>query len=663
MKHIWVALFSLALLVACAEEPPVPDPEEPAADELPEEQEPAQEAMTDSELLHNWLDEQYEEYLAFSPMQLTRMGEKKYYDQLDDFSVSGLQERVNWLEDSVETMSEEFDYAALDHEAQLSYDLWHFQLERLQQQLRYVDYPYVFDQMRAPHNRLPQFMINSHDVDSYDDMRAYISRLEAFETALGDLLQRAEQQANNDIRPPRFAFEQIARQAENMITGQPFGNGEDSPLWADAQEKIAALEEAGEVDSEQAEALRNDARAALTDAVEPIYQELLTWVASEQEYAAENPTGVSKYEGGERFYEHQLWNHTTTDMTAEEIHQLGLAEVERIQIEMIELMREVGFDGELQDFFDYIRTDEQFRYPDTDAGREAYMADTRDFLASMEERLPEYFGLMPQAELEVRRVEAFREQDGAPPHYYPSTPDGTRPGIYYLHLSDMDSLSKADMESIAYHEGVPGHHMQIAIQQELTTLPDFRTQERYTVYTEGWALYAEKLAKEMGAFEDPYSDFGRLNAEIWRAIRLVVDTGLHAMDWTEDEAVEYMLENGALSESVARAEVQRYLVMPGQATAYKVGMMRIEELRDMAENELAEMFEIRAFHDVILGGGALPLPMLQARVENWIETVQTGLGGMQDDAEPEVDEAVEEEVEEETHDPREIDPETEGNTP
>jgi uncharacterized protein (DUF885 family) len=284
-----------------------------------------------------------------------------------------------------------------------------------------------------------------------------------------------------------------------------------------------------------------------------------------------------------------------------------------------------GFDGDLQEFFAFVRDDPQFYYPSTDQGRQAYLDTARVHLDDIQERLPEYFGLMPTAGLEVRRVEAFREQPGQAQHHQRGTPDGSRPGIYYAHLIDMGAMPIPQMEVIAYHEGLPGHHMQVSIAQERTGMPMFRTQAGFTAFSEGWGLYAEALAAEMGAYEDPYSDFGRLTSEIWRAIRLVVDTGLHSMGWTEGQAVDYFTANSAISEGQIRAEVRRYLVMPGQATAYKIGMITIQELRGRAESALGDAFDIREFHDTVLGGGALPLSILERRAEDWIAARLAGV--------------------------------------
>jgi uncharacterized protein (DUF885 family) len=313
-------------------------------------------------------------------------------------------------------------------------------------------------------------------------------------------------------------------------------------------------------------------------------------------------------------------------MTADEIHELGLKEVARIRGDMEAIKASVGFEGTLNAFFTMLRDskdDERFYYPDTDEGRLAYIADATADIERIKAELPNYFGILPKADLIVKRVEAFREQDGAAQHYFPGTPDGTRPGIYYAHLSDMTAMPKRELEVIAYHEGIPGHHMQIAIAQELTGVPQFRTQANFTAYAEGWGLYSEWLAKEMpGTYDDPYSDFGRLGSEIWRAIRLVIDTGLHSKGWTEEQAVQYFLDNAAITEAQARSEVQRYIVMPGQATAYKIGMIKIQELRAKAESELGDKFDIRGFHDTVLGGGAMPLELLERKVDAWIEEVK-----------------------------------------
>jgi len=341
--------------------------------------------------------------------------------------------------------------------------------------------------------------------------------------------------------------------------------------------------------------------------------------------ASTEAQGVSALPKGAELYTASLLNQTTTQLNAQEIHAIGLSEVARLLGEMEAIKQSVDFDGTLQAFFAFIKnsqSDERFYYPDTDAGRQGYIDDSTAYLAFIDSKLPEYFGLLPKAKLVVKRVEAFREQPGAAQHYSAGTPDGSRDGVYYAHLSDMSAMPKNEMEAIAYHEGSPGHHMQISISQELKGVPAFRTQQFFNGYVEGWALYSELLAKEMGAYQNPYSDFGRLVTEMWRAIRLVVDTGIHAKGWSEQQAVEYFMQNSPISEGQIRSEVRRYFVMPGQATGYKIGMIKILELRTKAQQALGDKFDIRAFHDIVLGGGAVPLTLLEQMIDSWISKTQ-----------------------------------------
>ena len=581
--------------------------------------------QTETDRINQWFDEKYEEYLQMNPMMLTQLGRKEQYDQVDDMSEEAVDQMLDWRASTVAEMNDQFDYEQLEPEAQISFDLWEYQYEILRDGREFLRHNYIFDQMRSVHTRVPNFLINFHNVDEKQDMNDYISRVEGISRAIGQLLERADLQAEMDIRPPRFSHEIVIRQAEALLDGVPFTDGDDgSPLWDDATAKIDSLVENGAISDDEADNLREETRTALLDHFQPAYQNLIEWVTSDMEYAEARPTGVSRHVNGEAYYNYMLRYNTTTDLTAEEIHQIGLDEVDRIMGEMEVIKNEVGFDGDMQAFFEFYSTDGRFFYPNTDEGRQGYIEDSKAYLDALEDKLDEFFGILPQAGLVVRRVEPFREQDGAPQHYMPGTPDGSRSGVYYAHLSDMSSMPKTTMEAIAYHEGNPGHHMQISIAQELENVPQFRTQERFTVYTEGWALYSEKLAKEMGGYEDPYSDFGRLVTEMWRAIRLVVDTGLHAKGWTEADAVAYFKEHSPIADGAIRAEVRRYMVMPGQATGYKIGMIKIEELRAHAEEELGDQFDIRSFHDTVLGGGSLPLHILEDEVNRWIDSQKAG---------------------------------------
>lgn len=612
MKKTIVWLAAILFVSACSQQEA--EAPEPVAEEATQEA-----TQTESERLNTWFEERYEEQLQFSPSQLTFIGRKDRYDEFDDASEEGEDLQLEWQRQTVETMEQQFDYEALTPDAQISYDIWKYQYEEAVAGLEFRGNQYMFTQFFGPQAFLPTFMSNFHRVDEVSDMEAYIKRLDEAARVLNQLLERAQAYAENGVRPPRFAYEGVVQQARAVITGAPFTEGEDSALWADANRKIDGLVDAEKVTGEEADALRESARAALAGDFQAFYEDLIAWVEADIENTGEEPSGVGTLPNGVAYYNHLLSSYTTTDMTADEIHDLGLAEVSRLRSEMEAIKREVGFEGDLQEFFDFVRDDPQFYKPNTDEGRQEFIDEVEQKLAFINERLPDYFGTLPKAGLVVKRVEPYREEDGGAQHYSSGTPDGSRPGIYYMHLSDMNAMPLPQLEVVAYHEGNPGHHMQNSIAQELEDVPTFRTQANFGAYGEGWGLYSELLALEMGAYEDPYSNFGRLSSEMWRALRLVVDTGLHSKGWSEQEAVEFMLQNSAEPLASVQSEVRRYLVLPGQATSYKVGMIKIQQLRSRAEEALGDRFDIRAFHDTILTGGAMPLKLLERRVENWIE--------------------------------------------
>jgi uncharacterized protein (DUF885 family) len=584
-----------------------------------------QATQTESERLNAWLEERYEEQLQFSPSSLTFIGRKDRYDELDDQSEAGEDEQLEWQRKTVETMEREFDYDALTPDAQISYDIWKYQYEDALVRNEFRGNQYMFTQFFGPQAFIPTFLSNFHRVDEPSDMEAYVKRLGEAARLLNQLLDRAEKYAGNGVRPPRFAYEGVLQQARAVITGVPFTEGDDSALWSDANRKIDSLVEAGKITDEEAAALRESARAALAGEYQAVYERLIAWVESDIKNTGEEPSGVASLPNGEAYYNALLGSFTTTGMTADEIHELGLAEVTRIRGEMEAIKREVGFEGDLQEFFAFVRDDPQFYKPNTDEGRQAFMDEVEEKLAFINERLPDYFGVLPKADLVVKRVEPYREEDGGAQHYASGTPDGSRPGIYYMHLSDMSAMPLPQLEVVAYHEGNPGHHMQNSIALELEGVPTFRTQANFGAYGEGWALYSELLALEMGAYEEPFSNFGRLSSEMWRALRLVVDTGLHSKGWSEQEAIDFMMQNSAEPLPSVKSEVRRYLVLPGQATSYKVGMIKIQQLRNRAEEALGDRFDIRTFHDTVLTGGAMPLKLLERRVDHWIEeTLEAG---------------------------------------
>ena len=605
MKKFWLMPVVVLVLMACGEQK-------------------QSAVLSESERLNQWFAERYEEELQFSPITLTMLGRKDLYDQIDDLSEQAEAEQLEWKRQTVATMEQEFDYDALTPEAKTSFDIWKYQYEQATSGQPYRNHGYIFEQMGGLQSELPNFLLNFHRVDNEQDLEAYISRIGAVASAIDQALVRAKAAAGQGIRPPRFAFDGAIDQSQKLLLGLPFeaGAADDAPLWDGAKSKVDALRDSGAIDEAQARAYRERAKTALLGSFQPSYSALIQWLKADRENAPEMAHGAGSLPEGEAYYNYRLGLQTTTTLSANEVHQIGLREVDRLRAEIEAIKTELGFAGSLQDFFAFVRTDPQFYFADTDAGRRGYLDGATAYIAFIKEKLPDYFGLLPKADLIMKRVEAFREQDGAAQHYYSGTPDGSRPGIYYAHLSDMSAMPKNQMEVIAYHEGLPGHHMQISIAQELENIPMFRTQASFTAYVEGWALYSEILAGEMGAYEDPYSRVGQLSSEIWRAIRLVVDTGLHSKGWSEDQAVQYFLANSPEPKESVVAEVRRYLVWPGQATSYKIGMMKILELREAAKKTLGDKFDIRAYHDTVLGGGAMPLSLLERRVQGWVDSLR-----------------------------------------
>ncbi len=620
-KTTLTALATILMLAAC--EPNTPTKSEPKS----ETTFTAEEVELESKRLNEWLDQKFEEELAFSPIQKTFLGRDSDQDKIDDLSKEHEESILSWKRSKDSEMKASFDYDKLSAEAKTSYDIAAYQFAQSDAAANFPTNGYVFEQMNAVHGFFPQLLIAFHKVEDADDMDNYLSRIGESARAIDQLIVRSKENAATGVRPPYFAFEQVIEEAKKIISGAPFDeSGEDNAVWADANTKIDALLESEAIDESKAEQLRADIKTTLLEKWKPAYQSLIEWQVEDKVNANEIAQGVSALPSGGDFYNERLANQTTTTLTADEIHEIGLKEVDRLRGEMEAIQTEFGFEGSLQDFFAFLRdekSDERLYYPNTDEGRQGYIDDATAAIDKIKAQLPNYFGILPKADLEVRRVEPFREQAGAAQHYFPGTPDGSRPGIYYAHLLDMEAMPKRELEVIAYHEGLPGHHMQISIAQELEGIPIFRTQAGFTAYVEGWALYTEWLAKEMpGTYEDSLSEFGRLGSEIWRAIRLVLDTGLHSKGWTEQQAIEYFQANSAITTDQARSEVRRYMVLPGQATSYKIGMIKFQELRKKAEEELGDKFDIRSFHDTVLSGGALPLTILERRVNDWITSVK-----------------------------------------
>ncbi len=610
MRAIFGAAAMLAVLAACG-------PTEPAA--------PSAEAIAkNSTDLVAYLDAEYEEEVQFSPQEMTSQGRKDKYGELDDRTEAALTKVLDWRRQSVADMQSKFKPEELSEDARLSYDIWVLELDRAEKRAGFRRHGYLFGRNGA-HTGLVNFIINQHRVDEKSDMEAYITRVGAIGAALDQLIERAKLSATDGIRMPAFSYDMTTSEIARVLDGAPFKGAKDSALFADGKKKIADLQAAGKVTADEAKALQTQLADAMIAKMKPAYDRLGAWIAEDKKNASATPQGAGSLPNGEAYYNAMLSLMTTTDMTADEIHQLGLSEVARIHGEMEKVKEQAGFKGTLQEFFAFMRTDKQFYLPSNDAGAQEYIDRATRHIEEMKLALPKYFGRLPKADLIVKRVEPYREEPGGAQHYQAGTPDGSRPGIYYAHLSDMNAMPTYMLEDIAYHEGLPGHHMQISIQQELEAetdpakrLPKFRTQYGYTAYSEGWGLYSEALSREMGFLKDPYSHYGQLSGEIWRAIRLVLDTGIHSKGWTEEQAVKYFTDNSSIAEGAIASEVRRYITTPGQATAYKIGMIRLQQLRDKARTELGDKFSYPAFHDQILGGGALPMPVLEAKIDRWI---------------------------------------------
>lgn len=548
-----------------------------------------------------------------SPMEQTYLAIKKDYGKWDDLSPAAEDKELAIAKEELQYALDSINPDALDKQTGISYKLF---VEDLQHQIednKWRDYGYPVNQMFGWHSQIPSFLINMHQVADSSDAVAYISRLNGVEPLMDQLILNLKRIEAEGIVPPKFVYPRVISDSKNILTGAPFEKGNPSTLLSDFKGKVDGLE----VDASSKKALIREAEKALKNSVKPGYEKLIAFL-KDQETRATEEDGCWKFPEGDAFYETRLKRITTTDMTAEEIHQIGLKEVERIHNEMREIIKEVNFEGDLKAFFTFLKEDNQFYYPNTDAGKEEYLDSAKRIINNMRARLDEIFITKPKAEIKVKRVEAFREKSAGKAFYNVGAPDGSRPGIYYANLADTKNMPKFEMEALAYHEGIPGHHMDRSIAQELTDIPKFRKYAGYTAYVEGWGLYSEYLPREMGFYADPYSNYGRLAMELWRACRLVVDTGIHLKKWTRDQGISYYMENTSGSDRECVRMVERHIVMPAQATAYKIGMLKILDLRGKAKEALGDKFDIREFHEVVLTNGAVPLSVLENLVNDYV---------------------------------------------
>ncbi|MEN5169940.1 DUF885 domain-containing protein [Brevundimonas pondensis] len=570
-------------------------------------------AQSEDARLNAFFEQAFQERIALSPQQMTSLGLKTDYDKLDDVSDAAAARSLALQEAQLAQMKADFDSSKLSNQSRMSWRLFEYGVQQARLSNQWRDWNFQFAANGNPTTSLPVFLINNHRISSVTDAEAYVSRITEAERYMGQVATTLKARAAEGVVSPRFVFEPSIENTRNVITGAPFDGGADNPVWADFQKKVAALD----TDQATKDRLLASARAALTGPYKRGFDNVLN-ALTEVRPLADSDAGVWRLPNGEAYYNARLQLSTTTDLTADQIHQIGLDEVARIQREMEIIKTRVGFEGSLQDFFAFLKTDPRFQYPNTPEGKEQYLTDARAFIAQVMAVAPQWFSNLPKAALEVRAVEPFREATASIAFYNAPAPDGSRPGIYYVNLSDMTQVLKPQIEGISYHEGAPGHHFQIAYAQEIEGLPRFRRFGGYGSYAEGWGLYAEQLGKEMGFYQDPYSDFGRLSTELWRAVRLVTDTGLHAKRWSREQAMDYFRQNSLLSERDIGKEVERYITNPGQATSYKIGELKIEELRAKAEATLGDRFDIKDFHAVVLGSGSVPLDVLADQVNAWI---------------------------------------------
>ena len=560
----------------------------------------------------------FEEYdaqqLALSPLSKSYRGIKDSdYGRWDDFTTASEARANDASRSALKEMRTRFDPAQLTPENRLSYRLFEKRAERSEAAVKYNDYGYVFDQINGAQSELPAFLINIHRVYNKSDARAYVSRLYGIGPGMSQAIEQAKARAAQGIMPPKWVYPYVINDARNVITGAPFDSGPDAPLFADFKGKVGKLN----ISQIERDLLVADAAQALSSAVKPAYEALISEMTA-QETVAGTDDGVWRFRDGAGYYAERLANYTTTNMTPEQIHQLGLAQVARIHKEMGVVQKKMGVKGDLQAFFKYMRTEPKFYAPETAEGRALYLSETQKANDAITPLLPKWFGTLPQAPLVVKPVEAFREKSAGKAFYQRPAPDGSRPGTYYANLYKMADMPLTEVEALFYHEGVPGHHLQLAIQTELKGVPAFRKFGGVTAYSEGWGLYSEKLAKDMGLYTDPARDFGRLQLELHRAIRLVVDSGLHYKRWSRETAIKYVEDNSADAPGGIVKAIERYIIYPGQATAYMVGRLKISDLRDKAQKALGKKFDIRGFHDTVLKSGPVPLDVLEEQVDAWI---------------------------------------------
>jgi len=550
-----------------------------------------------------------------SPEFQTRLGYKSNYDQWDDITWEQRKRKIRKGIYNLKYLHDTIDYDKLDEATKISYRLIERRFERQIESNDYIFNSYPVTHRGGKHSSIPSFLINYHNVDDEDDIKDYLKRLRNIEPLMDDLIRELKFRDDLDIFAPQFVYPHAIKVCQNIISGYPFEDVKKrNVLFNDFSKKLDKLDLSGPVKTRYL----SEAEDILVTIVNSSYRKLIDFLSTQETKATDN-FGVWKYKDGAEYYQFQLDGYTTLGLTPEQIHATGLQEVERIHQEIYGIMEATQFEGTLQDFFEFMRTDPQFYYPDNQKGRDAYLNQVNVIMDTLTANIDQLFNGLPSIPFVVKAVEPYREESAGIAFYQRGKADGSRPGIYYANLYTMQDMPTYKLENLAYHEAIPGRHMQISTVLETKGMPSFRKYGGYSVYSEGWALYSETLPKEVGLYKDPYSDFGRLSGELWRACRLVVDTGIHHYRWTREEGIEYYRSNTANPEGECVKMVERHIVWPGQAVSYKIGMLKIQELRQYAHTELGEKFSLQDFHDIVLKNGAMTMDILQDVVYQWVE--------------------------------------------
>lgn len=573
------------------------------------------EVTEQSKKVNEYFDRKFDEAVQRNPEWASSLGLRSHYGDWNDRTDENYKHEMEIAKASIDSLSILFKLDALDEQTRLSVRLAQEDLKRSEDGFKWRFHSYWISQMGGEHSDLPAFLVNVHKIDSLSDAKAYISRLQKMDKVFDQVLVQLKKREELGVVPPKFTFNYVTSDVKSFLDGCSKTDASNI-LLTDFSDKVNKLS----IDKAEKDKLIAEAKEAVATTVKGSYQKLYDyWTALDKK--TQKSEGAWSLPDGADYYRYCLRNVTTTNKTPDEIFETGQKEVARIHAEMKEIMKQVHYKNDsLQDFFAYLRSDKQFKYSNDDNGRKKLIDQSNGYLNTIKEKyLDKLFAHTPKAPLVVKAVEKFREKSVAGAFYEDPAEDGSRPGRFYVNLYNMNDEPSYQMEALCYHEGIPGHHMQIALAQELKSVPKFRRHGGNTAYIEGWALYSERIPKEVGLYQDPYSDFGRLSMEIFRAARLVVDAGIHYKHWTREQAIDYFLQNTANSKGDCEHEIERYFLWPGQATGYKIGMIKILELRTKAQQALGDKFDIRQFHDVVLMNGPVPLTVLEELVDKWIE--------------------------------------------